>query len=175
VRDGFTGVETPKGIGRPYELTDLDGGRDGVIVLGRGGMSAFIWRPRDGESAGVASIEEHQPHLLRPYLRGGAEARCDVGEAGSDESPPVRLLWPAGTPRLRARLRRSNPVAGVHHRIFDCCENPARPHRAFRVTREVDLSAANRRRHPSSIAAVGSRLATEIPMAAATGRARWPS
>jgi hypothetical protein len=175
VRDGFAAVETPQGSGRRSELTDLDGQRVGVIVRGRGGISVFIGRRRDGESAAVATLDEQQAHLLRHFLPGGADGRCDVGEAGSDESPLVRLLSSAGTPGGRARARRSNPLAGVHHRKFDCDENPARLHPAFKVTRAVDLSAASRRRHPSSIDAVSPRLATEAAAATAARRARWPS
>jgi hypothetical protein len=60
-----------------------------VIVHRRGAIRVFIWRPGDGESPAVAALDEQRPHLLRKHLRGGAEGRCDVGEAGLDESPPV--------------------------------------------------------------------------------------
>jgi TrkA domain protein len=90
-------VEPLPGIGRTYEMTDLDGDRVGVVVHRRGGRNLFIWPAGDTEPAAVAALSDRQARLLALVL-------CDLGPpsdgemAGPELNRSDRLLSHAGTP-----------------------------------------------------------------------------
>jgi hypothetical protein len=90
-------TQTLPGIGRTYEMTDLDGDRVGVVVHRGGRRKLFIWPAGDTEPAAGAALSARQARLLAFVL-------CDLGSP-SDVAMTVpelnrsdRLLSHAGTP-----------------------------------------------------------------------------
>jgi K+/H+ antiporter YhaU regulatory subunit KhtT len=95
-------VETVPGIGRRYELTDLDRGHLAVIMLPRGGCHLAI-RPSDNEApTAVARLGEQQARLLALILAGLAEPRAIEGER---QSAPAKRL-------AASRQHHPSPIGG---------------------------------------------------------------
>ena len=112
-------TERLPGIGRSYELTDLDGDRVSVVLHRGGGRNLFIWSRGDPEPTAVTALNETQARLLALILSGrydlpavevtSPKASDNDGllsHAGDPAAPSIRQAHAEGT-RRRSLPRRT--------------------------------------------------------------------
>jgi hypothetical protein len=97
-------TERLPGIGRSYELTDLDGDRVSVVLHRGGGRNLFIWSRGDPEPTAVTALNETQARLLALILSGPHDLPA-VEVTSPKASGNDGLLSHAGTPLPPAYVR----------------------------------------------------------------------
>ena len=97
-------TERLPGIGRSYELTDLDGDRVSVVLHRGGGRNLFIWSRGDPEPTAVTALNETQARLLALILSGRYDLPA-VEVTSPKASDNDGLLSHAGTPLPPAYVR----------------------------------------------------------------------
>jgi hypothetical protein len=146
-------VATLPGIGRTYEMTDLDGDRVCLVVLRGGGSHLLIWPDGDNAPAAIAALDGQQARQLAFALL-DVGSPSDVDVTAPYQSRPDRLLSHAGTPLPPADPRPLRQFTGsvCDDRSADARDIDRLPHRPpVAVDPHPAVLAAARRRHPSSM------------------------
>jgi hypothetical protein len=165
-------VETLPGIGRTYEMSDLDGDRVGVVVHRGGGRTLFIWPLGDTEPAAVAALSTQQARRLGLALFDFGSP-TDVDVTVPDMSRSDRLLSHAGTPLPPSDPGRVRQIAGSVRGhgsadVRDIDRLPQCP--PVGVGLDPDVLAASRLRHPSSIVTSEASAADPRPPVMSSSR-----